>query len=86
MSLHDQIITVAVKDGNLVKWMFSAVYASPKVAFHNLLWSYLESVGAILDIPWLFLGDWNQVLDVSNKQGGCTINRFLKGPRWVQFI
>lgn len=41
VSLHDQIITVAVKNGNLIKWMFSIVYASPKTNFRNLLRDYL---------------------------------------------
>lgn len=29
LSIYEQVITIAVKNGDLVKWVFSAIYASP---------------------------------------------------------
>lgn len=51
ISINDQIITMAVKNCTLVKWMFSAIYASPKIAFRKDLWNYMTCLGAILGVP-----------------------------------
>ncbi|KAI5672660.1 hypothetical protein M9H77_13024 [Catharanthus roseus] len=59
LSIHDKIITTAIKVGTSVSWVLSAVYASSKVAFRKLFWYYSELLGACLDLPWLLLDDWN---------------------------
>lgn len=70
VSVYEQIVTMMVKKGGLVKWGFSALYASFHVQFYNLLWSYLSQLGMQINIPWFFMGNWNQVLFASGKKGG----------------
>lgn len=49
LSVHDQIVNMAIKKGGSVLWIFSAIYASSKVSFRHLLWNYLEHLGSCFD-------------------------------------
>lgn len=43
-------------------WILSAMYASPRYREHCLLWGNLEAIAQALDIPWIVLGDFNEIL------------------------
>ena len=53
--------TVKVCASNL-SWLFTAIYASPRLAEHRILWSNIEKVGQLHNLPWLMIGDFNEVL------------------------
>lgn len=72
-SLDAQIINAFVKYGRNQFCLLSAVYASPKPVFHQVLWEYLVTLGRLISIPWLLLGDFNQVLFATEKHGGCPV-------------
>lgn len=82
MSVYDQIITLAIKNSSLGSWVFSAIYASPKVEFRHMLWEYLIQLWSYLDVLWLLLGDWNQVFVSAGKKGGHCINCKLAARFW----
>lgn len=69
-----QVMTVFVQKVAAAPWMFSAVYASPNWWYREELWDYLIRVGAIMTLPWLVLGDFNQVLYASDKKGGRPVS------------
>lgn len=71
IAIYDQIITVLVRQPLDVVWIMSAVYASPNAFFWEDLWTYLQQLGCCIPIPWMILGDFNHVLLVTEKQGGC---------------
>ena len=50
--------TVKVCASNL-SWLFTAIYASPRIAERRILWSNLEKVGQLHNLPWLMIGDFN---------------------------
>lgn len=34
-------------------------------------WEVLSSLGQVFDIPWVYIGDFNEVLSVNEKEGGA---------------
>lgn len=74
ISMHDQMLNVLIKEDVRGSWVLSVVYASPKPLCREDLWLYIKEMGAIITIPWLLIGDFNQPLEVQDKQGGRTVN------------
>lgn len=70
MSLDDQIIIAMVYPITQNPWLLFVIYASPNPLYQQDLWDYLRGLGTVVTIPWLLLGDFNQVLHNSEKRGG----------------
>ena len=65
--------SVKVCASNL-SWLFTAIYTSPRIAERRILWSNIEKVGQLHNLPWLMIGDFNEVLGGEDKFGGNHIN------------
>lgn len=61
--------TIKVHSSNL-SLLISAIYASPQLAKTRILWSNLMEVTQFHNLPWLMLGDFNEVLCGNDKYGG----------------
>lgn len=67
----EQEIHVVIKVHNSNSpWLFSGIYASPRFRERKILWGNLESIAESVDVPWVVLGDFNEVLSESEKYGG----------------
>ena len=55
-------------------WLFSAVYASPRIAERQLLWNNLISIFESNNLPWVVAGDFNEPLLNCDKFGGRVIS------------
>ncbi|MCI54980.1 RNA-directed DNA polymerase (Reverse transcriptase), partial [Trifolium medium] len=56
-----QCVSVVVSKGN-DKWLCSGVYASPVYTARPALWEYLEDLSKDNVLPWLVIGDFNDIL------------------------
>ncbi|XP_052878530.1 uncharacterized protein LOC128285181 [Gossypium arboreum] len=58
-------------------WRFYCltIYASPQRSNRRMLWDHLNSVVDSCDEPWLIAGDFNSLLDVSERRGGSATSR-----------
>ncbi|XP_057419083.1 uncharacterized protein LOC130713326 [Lotus japonicus] len=65
----DQAISVNVNI-NGKRWMLSALYASPNPIKRLELWYYLSGLRGRCTLPWLALGDLNEVCSPSEVIGG----------------
>lgn len=72
LSLDDQIITAVVHPIGSHPWILSSLYASPWWCFRQELWRYLILLGEIIQLRWLVMGDFNQILYDADKKGGRT--------------
>lgn len=84
LSGDKQAINVLIQQHGSIKWIFSAIFASPDYATRERLWEAFASVSHTHNYPWLVAGDFNQVATFDDKQGGSMIhaNRILKLARW----
>ena len=69
---------VKVLPSNLA-WIFTAVYASPRIVERRVLWDNLAKVADLHRKPWIIAGDFNEPLVGDDKFGGrpVDINRVL---------
>ena len=73
-------VTVKVLDPNL-SLVLSSIYASPRLVECKLLWNNLAFIASLHQLPWLMVGDFNELLSCHDKQGGNSLN-----PRKVQLF
>ena len=55
-------------------WLISSVYVSPRLAERKILWANLSQVALLHNLPWLLLGDFNEIMCGNDKLGGRQIN------------
>ncbi|XP_030924769.1 uncharacterized protein LOC115951760 [Quercus lobata] len=73
-------VIVKVRSSNL-NWLLSAIYASPRCAERQVLWSNLKMMAEFHEMPWVRTGDFNEPLMKGDKFGG----RGLSVSRALQF-
>jgi hypothetical protein len=64
---------VKVSFSNL-SWILSSIYASLRFLECYLLWKNLANVASIHSLPWLMMGDFNEVLLSDDKFVGRSVN------------
>ncbi|KAK3222791.1 hypothetical protein Dsin_009816 [Dipteronia sinensis] len=62
----------AVADGSIMQDTLTknAIYANPCVTSRKSLWNYLDSIRNCFLLPWLIVGDFNEITCHSVKRGG----------------
>ncbi|XP_020410870.1 uncharacterized protein LOC109946693 [Prunus persica] len=87
VSLHvvahsSQSITALVTLGNQW-WLLTVVYANPCSRIRESLWKYFDGLACASHLPWLVLGDFNDIASAGEKCGG---NLDLGGRSFVEWI
>jgi hypothetical protein len=62
-------VSVKVRDSNST-WLLSAIYASPRRSESKVLWNNLSVIADLLSLPWVMVGDFNDILSSEEKWGG----------------
>lgn len=68
------IYAVVSQPGGVNKWRLSCVYVNPSHGVRSLVWSHLRSVCNSSLLPWLCIGDFNEVSSRLEKQGGRPVS------------
>jgi hypothetical protein len=63
-------IDVDVGVGQENVWRFTDLYGEPRWQDKHLTWQYLRDLYAVADMPWLVMGDLNEILHLFEKEGG----------------
>ncbi|KAJ4822368.1 hypothetical protein Tsubulata_014296 [Turnera subulata] len=66
-------------------WLFTAVYASPRASLRDSLWRDLHSLAGAMVDPWLLVGDFNVIVDSSERRG-ISISRSLVCKKFIDLI
>ncbi|XP_021826059.1 uncharacterized protein LOC110766949 [Prunus avium] len=64
-----QSITALVTLGNQW-WLLTVVYANPCQGIRESLWNYFDGLARASHLPWLVLGDFNDIVSADEKCGG----------------
>lgn len=83
ISYTAQVINICVSWLNESPVLISLVYASPTTAGRESFHEYVENMAGYIQIPWLLIGDFNQVAQQDDKRGGrlargCGYNRMRR--------
>lgn len=55
-----QAISVKVTWNGCQPWMLSGIYASPCNTVRGTVWSYLDNLSRMVNLPWLLVRDFNE--------------------------
>ena len=76
ISSNFQVIHANIKvSPNTSPWLLSCIYASPKLEERLLLWEHLKNLSSLNNLPWMCIGDFNELLSQQDKLGGNPIIR-----------
>nr|KYP69620.1 hypothetical protein KK1_008819 [Cajanus cajan] len=67
---HPQAISFTVVEGSK-SWVCTAVYVNPRVELRQQVWAHLQELGGRITLPWLVLGDFNEIMLSTECRGGC---------------
>lgn len=68
LTVNNQAIHASVQvNSPHPNWLFSAIYASPNFALRLNLWDHLASFASTHTLPWLVVGDFNDILSSNEK-------------------
>lgn len=71
LSTTEQEIHALIRvNSSSLTWLISAIYASPIFVERCILWNNLRIIASRHNLPWLALGDFNDVLLEDEKFGG----------------
>ncbi|XP_019233788.1 PREDICTED: uncharacterized protein LOC109214330 [Nicotiana attenuata] len=74
----------------IIEWMgtnilVTSVYAKCDAGLREHLWNNLRDISLNYKLPWYITGDFNCIIDLSEKQGG-NLHRMSKSMPMIQFI
>ena len=61
----DAVVNPRIDDA----WQFTGFYRAPKIANREDSWSLLRHLSTQLDLPWVCLGDFNEITNLEEKSG-----------------
>jgi hypothetical protein len=75
---NENYIDVYVGEGLANIWRFTGFYGEPSWANKYLSWERLRELKSVTSMPWVVMGDFNEILYSFEKEGGRTRpNNFL---------
>jgi hypothetical protein len=69
-STEQEIHTSVKVFGSNSTWLLSAIYASPRRSERRMLWQNLSTVAGLHVLPWVMVGDFNDITSSEEKWGG----------------
>ena len=82
---NTQSVTIKISGVGSQDWILTAVYANPNSAVtRNVLWEYFNYFAITTTLPWVVIGDFNELVSSSDKKGGSLTGNFGGLRQWVQ--
>ncbi|XP_028775371.1 uncharacterized protein LOC114732241 [Neltuma alba] len=85
IEMQKQYIHCEVEGVGARKWMFTAIYASPRERERKDLWENLKEIAKRITRPWMLAGDYNDIRDSDEQTGGGQEN-YAKWRRFSENI
>ena len=65
---HIDVIVTEVHNNRT--WRFTGFYGHPETSKRGESWRLLEELSTRSNLPWLYMGDFNEILHLGEKVGG----------------
>ena len=69
MNSSERYIDTVIDHGMNDAWRFTGFYGDPDTANQGNSWSLLRDLSSRFSIPWVCLGDFNEIIRAEEKQG-----------------
>jgi hypothetical protein len=69
-SVHSNYLDIRIDENTGNAWRITGFYGEPSGERKHLSWDYLRDLHGMYDLPWLVIGDFNEILSNSEKEGG----------------
>ena len=63
-------IDAVINKGKEGEWRFTGFYGEPKTNNHFISWATLKRLKSKFSLPWLYAGDFNEIIRAHEKLGG----------------
>ena len=73
-SEHSIHALVKVPSSSL-SFLLTVVYAPPQFIKRKPFWDYLQNLAMNISLPWILIGDFNDMISEEEKLGGLPVNR-----------
>ncbi|CAI0537490.1 unnamed protein product, partial [Linum tenue] len=73
LSTQSQVIHLLVEVPRASAWILLAIYASPRPVERQNLWEELVGFSDASSLPWLLIGDFNEISSSAEKLGGTNV-------------
>ena len=64
------IDSIVIDDHGNRKWRFTGFYGHPETGKREELWRLLDELERRFTLPWICMGDFNEILHLGEKVGG----------------
>jgi exonuclease III len=69
-SVHTNYLDIRIDENTANAWRITGFYGEPSGERKHLSWDYLRDLHGMYALPWLVIGDFNEILSNSEKEGG----------------
>ncbi|XP_062028884.1 uncharacterized protein LOC133744870 [Rosa rugosa] len=69
-SRHHIDLEITETDGSGLRWRLTCFYGHPMTAQRHCTWSLLRDLSEESQLPWVVVGDFNELLHAQEKEGG----------------
>ena len=69
-AVHSNYIEIRIKETTAAGWRFTGFYSEPSSDRKHLSWEYLRGLHTLADLPWIVGGDFDEILQAHEKEGG----------------
>ncbi|XP_061351262.1 uncharacterized protein LOC133296317 [Gastrolobium bilobum] len=70
----EQYILTRITFHNKKPFLFSAIYANPRLEKRKELWDTVRRQHAMIQEPWMLAGDFNDIVSTEEKRGGAPVD------------
>jgi hypothetical protein len=60
--VEQNFIDIRINENSETGWRFTGFYGEPSSDRKHLSWDYILSLHAVIDLPWIMVGDFNEIL------------------------
>lgn len=82
--LHSsRYVVTAFVMANNKSWIMSFVYATPNPTTHRTIWNLLYKIRDVIQLPWLIMEDFNEIVSSNEKHGGASGFTNIGFGEWI---